>query len=180
MTEDDAPEPPSTVAHGPRTLMPTSDAADAARRRWAPRRGRSPRHRKNRPGISLPQAFMAAGSAYVLLGTIWFALWVTAGEPAGLVRQVWGFALIAPLAAVEALLAARLANGPLWRYVIAQSALLVVGLAAAWVGTVGGALLAWFVVWTALEPRVIGFVGFWWTVRAVTWPWARKRWTAAA
>lgn len=26
--------------------------------------------------------------------------------------------------------------------------------------TVGGVLLAWFVVWTAFDPRVIGFVGF--------------------
>lgn len=129
--------------------------------------------------MSLPQACIAAASAYVPLGMIWFALWMTTGEPTGVVRQIWGLALIAPLAAIEALLAARLRNGAFWRYLIAQSALLVVGLAAAWVGTVGGALLAWFIVWTALEPRVIGFVGFWWTVRSVTWPWARRRWTAA-
>jgi hypothetical protein len=91
-------------------------------------------------------------------------VWI-AGEPTGVVREVWGAALIAPLAAVEALLARRLADRALWRYALAQAAVLIVGLGAVWVGTVGGVLLAWFVVWTAFEPRVIGFVGFWWTVK---------------
>lgn len=180
MTRGAAAEPRSTSADGELPGMHTSEAADELPRRRTPRRKHALLHRRHRRGMSLAHGFITAGCAYLLLGATWFALWWIAGEPTGVVREVWGAALIAPLAAVEALLARRMADRSLWRYALAQAGVLIVGLAAAWVGTVGGVLLAWFVVWTAFEPRVIGFVGFWWTVRAVTWPWAHRRWTAVA
>ena len=142
----------------------------------------SARHRlRRRQWLSGGRACLLIIATYLLIGAAWFALYVSSGSaPVGSTHTVFQWALLLPIAIANIVTAYRCADVPWWRGVSMQVAVCAGCAIAAYLGMIGGSLLAWFVFWSAVEPRVVGFLSVWGPAVVYGLPRLRRLWVSAA